>query len=282
MPGDWSRDEVSLTVMDYLAMLRMELVGTSYSKTGHNRELQRLLNHRSKAAIEFKHANISAVLIELGFPYVDGYKPRRNYQDLLRHVVIETIAGNQALHTLARAAADSPVLEQAPNTTWDDVLVDPPTRDPDRRHVRERPVTAGGLTGIDYLEREARNASLGRAGEEFVVRLEQRRLWKLGERRLADRVEHVVTTRGDGLGYDVLSFDVGGRERLIEVKTTRYGSMTPFFATRNEVAVSEAMDEHYHLYRLFRFEKQPRLFVLPGSLRQSVVLDPELYRASIP
>lgn len=43
-----------------------------------------MLNGRSPGAIEFKHANISAILIEIGFPYLDGYKPRGNYQELLR------------------------------------------------------------------------------------------------------------------------------------------------------------------------------------------------------
>lgn len=44
----------------------------------------------------------------------------------------------------------------------------------------------------DYLEREARNRSLGLAGELLVM---------------------------DGAGYDILSFDTDGRERFIEVKT---------------------------------------------------------------
>ena len=42
--------------------------------------------------------------------------------------------------------------------------------------------------------------------------------------RLAARVDRVSETRGDGLGYDVLSFETSGRERLIEVKTTNYGA----------------------------------------------------------
>lgn len=58
--------------------------------------------------------------------------------------------------------------------------------------------------------------------------------------------------------------------------------MTPFFATRNEVEVSEQEASRYHLYRVFTFDKRPRLFILPGALRQSVILDPVSYRASLP
>jgi len=81
---DRSTVEVAATVADYLAMLEHELPGEPYNKRDHNRRLQLLLNGRSHGAIEVKHQNISAVMIELGLPYVDGYKPRVNYQELLR------------------------------------------------------------------------------------------------------------------------------------------------------------------------------------------------------
>lgn len=69
----------------------------------------------------------------------------------------------------------------------------------------------------DYLVIESRNLSLGQSGEEFVFRYEQWRLAHMGKSELADRVEHVSLTKGDGLGYDILSFDANGRERFIEV-----------------------------------------------------------------
>jgi hypothetical protein len=96
---------------------------------------------------------------------------------------------------------------------------------------------------------------------------------------LADRVEHVALTRGDDLGYDIHSFELSGQDRLIEVKTTRFGALTPFFASRNEVAVSEERQEQYRLYRLFSFRAAPRLFTLPGSLRASCRLEPFSYSA---
>lgn len=66
MAEDWSRDEVEAIVGDYFAMLRAELAGEVYSKTAHRRALAPLLSGRSDGSIEFKHANISAVL--LGYP----------------------------------------------------------------------------------------------------------------------------------------------------------------------------------------------------------------------
>ena len=125
---------------------------------------------------------------------------------------------------------------------------------------------------------EARNQSLGRAGEEMVLRFEHERLWRAGQRSLAYRVEQVSRTQGDHLGYDIHSFESDGRNRLIEVKTTRFGAMTPCFATRNELGISDAYEREYQLYRLFSF-REPKLFVLPGSLRNTCELEPVSFSA---
>ena len=95
-----------------------------------------------------------------------------------------------------------------------------------------------------YLEREARNASLGRAGEEFVLNFERARLIRLGQESLADRVEHIAVTEGDGAGFDIRSFEADGRDRFIEVKTTAYGKQVPFFVSQNEVMVSQNYSDH--------------------------------------
>ena len=79
---DWTADELDLVVADYYRMLEAELFGEAYSKTGHRKALMQLIG-RSKGSIEFKHQNISAILQELGLPWIDGYKPRSNYQTAL-------------------------------------------------------------------------------------------------------------------------------------------------------------------------------------------------------
>ncbi|HEU4365670.1 MAG TPA: DUF3883 domain-containing protein, partial [Candidatus Krumholzibacteria bacterium] len=134
---------------------------------------------------------------------------------------------------------------------------------------------------VDYIEREQRNRSLGAAGEELVLNYEHKRLWTAGKKRLADRVEQVSATRGDHLGYDVHSFEESGEDRLIEVKTTRSGALQPFFVTRNEVRVSEARREEYHLYRVHRFEADPQFFVLDGALPEVCELDGVAFEARV-
>lgn len=75
MPRDWSEREVRLLVDDYFEMLGCELRNEDYSKTDHREDLLRALPDRTKGAIEFKHQNVSAVLEEMGLPWIEGYKP---------------------------------------------------------------------------------------------------------------------------------------------------------------------------------------------------------------
>ena len=75
------------------------------------------------------------------------------------------------------------------------------------------------------------------------------------------------------MGYDVLSFEDDGRERLIEVKTTAFGPMTPFFVSANQVRQSQAASDQYHVYRVFRFRKDPHLFALNGPIDRNFELE---------
>lgn len=274
---DWSREEVEAIVADYLQMLTLELAGQNFNKTEHRRRLQGKLNGRSDASIEFKHCNISAAMIDLGFPYIRGYQRRSNYQVLLGIVVEEQVRGQVTLDQVALAAVLQPAVTPT-QTDFNRVTSDAPKM---QHQVREsvNPLFFRAVKR-DYLEREAQNQSLGLAGEKFIVQYEHWRLNALGKSRLADKIEHVSVSKGDGLGYDVLSFESDGKERLIEVKTTTFGRDTPFFVSRGELALSRGAKDQFHLYRLFEFRKLPRFFDLSGSLEQHCLLDPVTYRAS--
>lgn len=276
---NWSRLEVEACVADYLTMLTLELNGQRYSKTEHANTLMQRLDGRSRQSIEFKHCNISAVMLALGFPYIDGYKPRGNYQGMLLDVAEAQVQTNIELQDAAQAAVLRPAT--ATEQTASDTIWVPP---PKPSGIRERPANYAprfSPAKRDYLAQEARNRSLGRAGELFVLELEARRLHAAGKKGLGERVEHVAATQGDGLGFDVLSFEEDGRERLIEVKTTAFGELTPFFVSRNELARSEADAERYHLYRVFDFRDHARLFQIPGAITASCTLEPTTYLARL-
>lgn len=285
LPSDWSIAEVEATVADYFEMLSAELRGEPYSKAEHRRQLLSRLQNRTEGAIERKHGNISAVLLELGFPYVQGYKPYRNYQQLLFDVIESRLGASPDLENIVAAdiAAEvtAPkvddilsVLVEAPAAAGETGLVAEPTAD----RYRSR----GNYLRTNYLRLESENAALGAAGEEFALTFERARLAAMGRGDLVDRMEHVSRTRGDGDGFDILSFEESGKERLIEVKTTKYGGQTPFFVSRNEVAVSEREADRYHLYRVFAFRKRPKLYSVSGAFSAQFALSPTQYLARIP
>lgn len=274
---EWSREEVEAIVADYLKMLSLELSGQTFNKSAHRRALQIKLNQRSESSVEFKHCNLSAVMIDLGFPYIRGYQPRGNYQSLLYEVATAQVKQSEMLDAVAQFAVQQPAVTPTV-LNFSDIETTAPTRE----FAVSEPSAPKYFNPIkrDYLAQEARNQSLGLAGEEFVLHYEHWRLIQSGQQKLADRVEHVSKTKGDGLGYDVLSFDSTGRERFLEVKTTSFGKDTPFFISRGEFRLSKEAVEQFHLYRLFEFRKTPKLFSLKGALDQHCILDPVTYRAS--
>lgn len=272
---DWSREEVEIVVADYLAMLAAHFSGQQVNKAQRRRELLPRLAGRNDASVERKRANISAVVEKLGFHYLPGYKPLWNYQRLLDSVVAEQIGAAPWLDEAALAAVQLPALPQIP-TDFVNVISDAPKLAP---RVRESDYAFTPIRR-DYLEREARNRSLGRAGEEFVLEYERWRLRQFGEARLAAKVDWVSTTKGDGLGYDIHSFNASGEDKFIEVKTTAFGVATPFFITNSELAFARLNEGRFHIYRVFEFRLKPRVFSLQGNPAAHCILDPVSYRAS--
>ena len=258
-------------------MLARELSGETFNKAAHNRALRQHLDGRSPGAVERKHQNVSAVLISFGFPYIDGYKPLGNVQRLLRDVVREHASEFEAL--VARDVEEPQPSVPVGNLLA--ILVDPP-ESPTREIRQPRPqYAAPDRTGgtVDYLRREARNRSLGDAGEALIMKYERLRLERAGKDHLARNIEQVSRTIGDHAGYDIRSYHADGRDRFIEVKTTRYGRYTPFYISAGELRFSRTHADSYHLYRVFGFRKTPRLFTLPGEVEQHVRLQATTYRA---
>lgn len=278
-PQPWTAPELDAIVDDYLHMLTLELSGQRYVKSQHRAYLKTRLVNRSDGSIERKHQNISAIMIELGFPYITGYKPLSNYQTLLFELLAEKLAHASELNQSAEAAAKRPaVTPLEPDFSAMATTAPAKTNEGVREAGQEYVVPTHGIQR-DYLALEASNQSLGRAGEKLIVKYERYRLRQAGQNRLSEQVEHVSMTRGDGLGYDVLSFDHNGRERLIEVKTTAFGKQTPFYLSRNELALSRHAPSQFHLYRVFEFRQRPRLFNLQGSVDTLCHLDPITYVA---
>jgi len=278
---DWTQREVGEVVTDYFAMLLAELYGRPYSKTQHRETLLRRLSNRSHGSVERKHQNISAVLIERGLPYIDGYKPLSNYQRLLANTVDDYLINKPEWCSALMAA---------PKLLPEDVEVDlerlgglPLKEDPpDRNPPAVRPAVLQ-LNGIapDIAALQTSNTSLQSLGIRFALAIERDRLVSAGRPELAENVVRVSKPGRRSPGYDVRSFSADtGAELALAVKTTALGKYFPFVVTAPEVSYSRIHSDSYSLFRVFSCGTRTRYFTVDGDLSQTFVLDPTEYVAS--
>ena len=229
--------------------------------------------HRSDGSIEFKHQNISAVLTQLGLPRINGYKPAWNFQGAIA----------DAIWRFLKNQPDPVPFAVDPSTGLSDpplLFVEPPPMPPPMNATAKRAYERLARK-FDPALRDQMNQALGFAGEQHIFEFEQRKLFDAGRRDLAKKVRWVSQADGDGLGYDIRSYEEDGSERWIEVKTTRGGNATPFYLTRNENEVAKERPDIFRLYRLYDFSKTPRLFALEPPLEQLLTLEPLTFRASL-
>lgn len=72
----WTDAELDASVRAYLGMLRMDLAGIPFKKSQMIGELcAGPLHRRSKGAAEYRMQNISALVFEMGIPFIPGYPP---------------------------------------------------------------------------------------------------------------------------------------------------------------------------------------------------------------
>ena len=109
---------------------------------------------------------------------------------------------------------------------------------------------------INHIQNNVKNKRIGDLGEIFVYKQEKKYLEENGEQNLAKKIEHVAKTKGDGLGYDILSYDLNGDPKYIEVKTTKGNKNSTFFITRNELEKSKIKKDNYFLYRVYNYNEE--------------------------
>ena len=212
-----------------------------------------------------------------------GDKPRGNYQGLLATEVESFLDQRPGfLEQLAAAPTLNPsTIKQPPSLDLSQIIVDPPEKIIAPSHINKPWLSRKGQK-IDFAERDAANRKLGKLAEEFVYALERHRLLDVGRDDLALKVQWVAQSIGDGLGFDILSFDeADDSERMLEVKATGLGKFFPFYVTANEVRCSDDIPDQYHLFRVFNMGREPQIYILHGSLKILCQLEPVLFRAVI-
>jgi len=247
------------------------LAGQPYVKAHYNRIVQAATG-RSRGSIEYKFQNISAVLLQLGLPWVAGYAPMENFQRALMLGIERFLSDEKKLSAILTPSEKQGLSEDV------SLFLEAPPELSQSASARNEEIERL-VRKFDPAVRDERNRAIGRKGEELVLRFERLRL--IQERPdLAKKIKWVSQEDGDGAGYDILSYEVTGKERLIEVKTTVGHRRTPFFISLNEVALSNERPDHFRLVRVFDFLKEPKAFELKPPLLNSVILTPQNYKAS--
>ncbi len=267
----WSDAENDLIVADYFAMLQKDVVGQPYNKTEHRNKLMSAIG-RSKGSIEYKHQNLSAVLIAFGQPWIIGYKPAFNFQDSLADAVGRYLATKS--HPISLREKSQAEFSE-PRRLW--ISTAPTLRNEPEPEATERLLHVARK--FDVAGRDAMQRQLGYAGEERVLFHEQATLTEAGRADLARRVHWTSKEDGDGAGYDISSFDASGTPRLLEVKTTNGWDRTPFHISRNELSFANANTEHWRLIRVYDFAREPKAFELHPPLDRHVSLTATSFQA---
>ena len=120
---------------------------------------------------------------------------------------------------------------------------------------------------VDYIALVKRRKQIGEIGEEIVFEHETHHCHP----GFKEKIERVSRTAGDGLGFDILSYDETGNEKYIEVKATTGSVSRPFYITGAELERSRAEGNKFYLYRLYHLNVEKRTadcYIIQGDLSQ--------------
>lgn len=109
---------------------------------------------------------------------------------------------------------------------------------------------------VNHIHNNIEKKRIGDLGELWVVEEEKKYLHRNGKNKLAQKVEHVAKSKGDGFGYDILSYELDGTPKYIEVKATKGNKNSTFYVTRNELEKSIIEKNRYFLYRVYEYDEK--------------------------
>lgn len=148
------------------------------------------------------------------------------------------------------------------------------------------PRYTGNSRKTDFVEKNKRQAQIGKAAEKLIYNKEIERIRNINP-DLIDKVIWVSVEYGDGLGYDIRSIDIDNTgnivDKYIEVKATTCSKTTPIDITRNEVECSKYYEDKYQIYRLYKFNSDSndiKYYKIVGDL-SNYILEPSAYKLYI-
>ena len=115
-----------------------------------------------------------------------------------------------------------------------------------------------------FAQRDIERRRLGRLAQDIALKSERRRLREAGHPNPEDAVQAVWDQ--PGRGYDILSCELDGTPRHIEVKAARLsGARLSFFLTQNEWKQSRSLPNYCFYLVLNAQSTNPAVKVIDGT-----------------
>ena len=108
------------------------------------------------------------------------------------------------------------------------------------------------IVKIDFDALNKYKKKVGDVGEQIVMQYEREYLRLHGREDLARKIVHSSIELGDGLGYDIKSYDLSGTEKFIEVKSTKKDNQNDFYMPDNEMKMANKIFAEGGLYKIYR------------------------------
>lgn len=135
----------------------------------------------------------------------------------------------------------------------------------------------------NYEKENKKKIDIGKKGELLILEYERKRLEKYGVKNIEDKLIWVSEEYGDGLGYDILSYDIENNSEIyIEVKATEKERDEKFFITDSELRFSKEKSNQYYLYRLYGVNNKNneiKFYKVNGDVEKYFYLEPIKYLA---
>ena len=131
-----------------------------------------------------------------------------------------------------------------------------------------------------FVQRDAERRRLGRLAQDIAMQSEQRRLREAGHSSPEEAVRPVWDE--PGRGYDILSCELDGTPRYIEVKAARQsGQNLSFFLTQNEWNQSRSKSNYCFYLVLNAGSRKPAVLIIKSGEVSLDCLAPVNYLASL-
>lgn len=143
----------------------------------------------------------------------------------------------------------------------------------------------GNRGTIDFEKENKRHKRLGEQGELIVFQKEKEFLTENKRTHLAERVKS-ISTEDVSAGYDILSYELDGSKKYIEVKSTSSSpsNITNFLITINEYNRAKEI-ENYYLYIVFEAKsKNPKIWRIKNPFQyeeKGLYLSPISFRVTV-